>query len=282
MKVNINLILIIIGLIILIAGLGISIYLVQRPQDPTSQAATGSACTHSPDCDLLEDPGNSGSYTASRAIAYLDITAKDFHRFNSTNNDGCYNVQINDNQLAWGKIGSGSDCKDISNIQVWFLPPSGSTPTTPPGQPTLTPPAQKEHRVSSCNAVSFSLVNVPKNTPTPPATPTVTVTPVLTYTPTPVATSTPNLSATPTTPPTTPPISSPSVGPTSTPVPTSTPTSTLGENPTSQPQPTSTLTPAPLIGDDLTLPEVGNPMPTYLITGIGVFMLTAALILAIL
>ena len=276
MNKNHNLFFIIFGLIILIAGLGISIYLVQRPQDPTSQAATGSACTQSPDCELLENPGNNSSHTTSRPIAYLDITAKDFHRFNSTSNDGCYNVQINSQQLSWERVGSGPDCKDISNIQIWFQPLS--EPTTPPGEPTPTPPQQeKEHQVASCNSLSFSLIDsAPTNTPIPSPIPTNTINPAPTQTLTPTEPA-PTIVFSPT--PTLPPIGGSSES-TPTPVatsnPNSTPTSPPSENPTATPTQTN------LIAEEPTLPEVGNPLPTYIITAIGVLVISAALMISIL
>lgn len=135
------------GILLLIGGVAAGVYLVQRQQEIRERAASGSACNQHPDCILLDEPGNQGSYTANRSITYLFITAKDYHRFDAPGgDDGCYRVTINGNSLSWARYGSGPDCKDVSNIQIWLgTAPSPTTiqsptptPTTPPGQ-TPTP-----------------------------------------------------------------------------------------------------------------------------------------------
>ena len=93
-------------------------------------AKGGSECDQDPDCILLEDPGNSGTYTAPDTIEKVVIKAgvNYFTFFPGTTNDGCYSVTIAGNTVTWEKVGSGSNCKDISHIQVWL----GTAPPPPP------------------------------------------------------------------------------------------------------------------------------------------------------
>lgn len=136
--------------VLLLVGTISTIFLVQRNQELRERASSGAACSHAVgQCILLDSPGNSGSYTAPKAISYIDITNQTEYRYNAGNtNDGCYNVSIQGTQLTWSKVGSGPTCKDISNIQIWVsdMTPtptqevtSTPTPTLPPGtSPTPT------------------------------------------------------------------------------------------------------------------------------------------------
>jgi hypothetical protein len=127
------------GITLLIVGVTAGVLLVQRQQEIAEQAASGKECTQSPDCILLEDRGNSGSFTAPRTIVRVDITARYFHEyFPGDTDDGCYKVSIQGRDLSWERIGTGPDCQDISNIQVWMgdEPTSTPTPTEPPSTPT--------------------------------------------------------------------------------------------------------------------------------------------------
>jgi hypothetical protein len=109
------------GVLLLVAAVAAGVFLVQQQAELRERAASGKECSHSPDCVLLENPGNSGSRSFGRIIQYIDITAKDFHRYNpGETNDGCYHVIIQDNNLSWNRVGEGPNCKDISNIQVWL------------------------------------------------------------------------------------------------------------------------------------------------------------------
>ncbi len=109
------------GVLLLIGGVATGVYLVQRQQQISERAASGKECAHSPDCVLLDNPGNSGSQSFGRDINYIDITAKDYHRYNpGETNDGCYHVIIHNHNLQWNRVGDGPNCKDISNIQVWM------------------------------------------------------------------------------------------------------------------------------------------------------------------
>jgi len=128
------------GVVLLIVGVGAGVLLVQRQQEIAERAASGKECEQSPNCILLDEPGNSGSFTAPRIITNIFITAKDFHEyFPGDADDGCYKVSIHGRNLSWERIGSGPDCKDISNVQVWLGEEPTSTPTLTPTEPPSTP-----------------------------------------------------------------------------------------------------------------------------------------------
>jgi hypothetical protein len=87
-----------------------------------------SRCDRSDNCTLLE-PGagedyNSGIYTASEPLQIVVIKAgREYHIMNSgLTDDGCYRVQFNGNSVTWWKIGSGSECQDVSHVQSWVRP----------------------------------------------------------------------------------------------------------------------------------------------------------------
>lgn len=193
---------------------------------PRSQG--GSDCSKSPDCVLLEEPGNSGSYTNGRAIAYAVIKAgQDFFTFYpGETEDGCHEVEIKGNKIEWEKEGSGPSCKDIGHIQLWKVVASSPVPTA---SPVPTPSA------------------VPSPTLSPTPEPTVTSSP----TPTPAPTVVPTPSPSPTTTPTV--VPSPTVAVSS---PTPRPTSTPSPTPISSPKPTP-ASPAPSQGGP-------SPKPTLL------------------
>ena len=148
----------------LLVGTISTVLLVRYNQDIREKASSGADCDHSPDCDLVGSGQNSGSYTATRTIIYVDITDQNSTRYYPGHtNDGCHDVTITGNQVTWNKIGPGPDCKTVSNVQVWM----GSGTTTPTPLPTNTPS------------------NTPTITPTfPPGTHTPTPQPTHTVTPT--------------------------------------------------------------------------------------------------
>lgn len=249
---------IILGLatIIFFVGLGITLYLVQRNQDIREDASSGAACSQSGDCLLINNPGNSGAQVAPRNILYVDITNQDVFRFNpGSTNDGCYNVSISGNQVVWSKVGSGSSCKDISNIQIWMgdgisspTPTLTPTTTTPTGPATGTPTGVVTQSIS------------------PTANPSTTLTP--TKTPTPVPSSSGTGSPTPTP-------SEPPRGGADTPTPTITLTPTTGDNPTSTPTSESIVATSPTPGGDA-LPKAGVGTLTVLFSTLGIFVLIGA------
>ena len=80
----------------------------------------GSQCDQSSQCTELEGRQN-GVWNSSEPIETLVIKAgQGYHKFYPTGlNDGCYDVTIEDNRIAWAKIGGGPSCKDISHLQAW-------------------------------------------------------------------------------------------------------------------------------------------------------------------
>ena len=123
-KSNKKMIATIFGVLVLVGGIAAGVFLVQQQQDFRRKAASGAACTQSPDCILFDEPGNAGSQSVPKNIDYLDITNKpgeDRRYYQGQTNDGCYNVSIDGRSFSWQKIGSGPTCKDVSNIQVWML-----------------------------------------------------------------------------------------------------------------------------------------------------------------
>jgi hypothetical protein len=135
----------ILSIALLTLSVSAGVFLVQRQQDIRERAATGKECTQSPDCDHLDNPGNSGSHTATKVISHLFITAQEFHRYEpGDTNDGCYRVLIFGNNASWNRIGSGPNCKDVSNVQIWLGSAVTPTPTPlptaiPTPEPTLPP-----------------------------------------------------------------------------------------------------------------------------------------------
>jgi hypothetical protein len=150
------------GVVLLVGAVAAGVYLVQRQQQIAERAATGAACDQDPDCILLENIGNSGSFNSPRNVTKLYITARDFHEFGVGESDnGCYKVNVSGSFITWERYGSGPDCKDISNIQIW-LEVGGATPTPLPSDtPTPTPT-----EVPGASPTPTS-VNKPSNTPSP-------------------------------------------------------------------------------------------------------------------
>src|SRR3972149_6211544 len=128
------------GVLLLIGGVAAGVILVQRQQEISERAASGKECSQSPNCILLDEPGNSGSFIAPRAIVAVLITAKDVFAYQpGDTNDGCYHVVIDGTYLSWNRVGTGPDCKDVSNVQVKMVEGGQITPTLAP-TPTETPP----------------------------------------------------------------------------------------------------------------------------------------------
>ncbi|OGM09531.1 hypothetical protein A2159_00050 [Candidatus Woesebacteria bacterium RBG_13_34_9] len=187
------------GFILLIAGIGAGVFLVQRQVRLNQEASSGAECSHSPDCILLESPGNSGEYNSPRTISKVNVTAQESHEYNpGDTNDGCYHVVINGRYLSWNRVGSGPECKDISNVQIWL---SGETVSnTPTTTPSITPPACKycdgaqcKTRTEICNS---GINECQTNTNCGEVTNTPSVTPKLTTTEGPLSpTSPPSISA---------------------------------------------------------------------------------------
>lgn len=97
---------------------------IALPEDDTCtpfEADQGSSqCDQSDECSVL--PGlNNASYTASEPIETFVIKAGvEYHLYEpGLTEDGCYNVDLNDNHVSWEKVGHGPSCKDVSHAQAW-------------------------------------------------------------------------------------------------------------------------------------------------------------------
>lgn len=86
------------------------------------QEEGSSQCAQEESCTELEG-SNSGLYVdvyGEEIKTFVIKAGKEYHVFYSgPTDDGCYNVIIDKNAVTWNKLGSGSDCKDVSNSQVW-------------------------------------------------------------------------------------------------------------------------------------------------------------------
>lgn len=86
------------------------------------QASNGaSQCDHDRSCSVLNGI-NSGFYVdPGGAIETLVIKAgQNYVQYSAGHtNDGCYDVIIDGATVSWQRIGSGSNCKNISHLQSW-------------------------------------------------------------------------------------------------------------------------------------------------------------------
>jgi len=123
------------GVLILIGGVTAGVILVQRQQQINERAASGRECQQAADCILLDNPGNSGTFSAPEEITNVAVTAKDVYTYQpGLTEDGCYRVKIEGREVNWQRYGKGPNCKDVSNVQVRCR--CGKvTPTVAPTQP---------------------------------------------------------------------------------------------------------------------------------------------------
>lgn len=134
------------SVLLIVGAVAAGVTLVQRQQLIEQEASSGSACDQSPDCDLIDNAQNSGSKTVNRTILYVDITDQDSHKYNpGDSDDGCRKVSISGNTVSWQRYGSGPECKDISNIQIWM----GGT--TVENTATPVPTISEEHKIKICH-----------------------------------------------------------------------------------------------------------------------------------
>lgn len=122
-------------LAILVGGVSVGVQLVKRQQELREFASSAAECTRSPDCVVFENPGDEGYRELDRNIDHLLITNKPGGevKFGPASGDnGCYNVEISNNQFRWKRYGTENACKNISNIQVWLKKTTEptATPTT--------------------------------------------------------------------------------------------------------------------------------------------------------
>ena len=110
----------ILGVVLLVGGVAAGVFLVQRDQEIRRRAASAAECTQASNCVVLEDPGDSGTFQVDGIIYNVFLTHKEIIAFDeSVTEDGCYRVNIEGSTVSWERIGFSSECKDISNIQIW-------------------------------------------------------------------------------------------------------------------------------------------------------------------
>jgi Flp pilus assembly pilin Flp len=87
------------------------------------QEEEGCAQCDQGDCTCL--PGiNAGVYNGSSDIGSLVIKAgTEYHIFyTGYTPDYCYHVTIDGSMAMWEKVGTGSNCKDVSHLESWYTP----------------------------------------------------------------------------------------------------------------------------------------------------------------
>lgn len=150
------------GILLLIGGVTAGVVLVQRQQQIAEKATSGSECQQNPNCILLENPGNSGSYEFPRTINAVQITAQEGKTYQpGLTEDGCFRVNIESRFLTWHKYGEGPNCKDISNIQAKLGQDNGptNTPTTPEeptSPPEITQPPNSDISASCSGVIAYN------------------------------------------------------------------------------------------------------------------------------
>lgn len=107
-----------------IVGLALFISLLLLTIPP---AKAQPACQQAPNCIKNDSPGNSGIYTAPNTILDFVIKAgqNEFHFAPPGPHDGCYSVSFStttntNDTVTYSKVGSGSECKDISHTETWW------------------------------------------------------------------------------------------------------------------------------------------------------------------
>jgi hypothetical protein len=112
----------VLGVLLLIGGVAAGVYLVQQQQQFRQKASTDDLCEQEPNCFVINNPGNSGSYPVSGIVFNVSLTSDQVHSFDPTvQEDGCYRVQIEDGHINWERISTASECAEIVSIQVWTL-----------------------------------------------------------------------------------------------------------------------------------------------------------------
>lgn len=122
----------VLGVVLLIGGVAAGVLLVQQQQEFREKASTDNLCEESPNCFVIDNPGNSGSFPISGIVFNVSLTTDQVHSFDPTiQEDGCYRVQIEDDHISWEKIGTDPECAEIVSIQVWTLDEQGGSTQKP-------------------------------------------------------------------------------------------------------------------------------------------------------
>lgn len=88
----------------------------------------GSYCDQNEYCELIDNAGNDGEYTADSTVYVIVVKGGQQYRVyfkegqsTYTTDDGCYEVTFDDNRIEWHKVGGGRYCKDVSHVQSWLV-----------------------------------------------------------------------------------------------------------------------------------------------------------------
>lgn len=96
----------------------------EEPDEPCitlQESEGGSQCDQSGVCTKFNLPGPS-VWNPTVSIKTVVVKAgQGYYRYNSTTNDGCYNISIETYpyRVRWEKVGHGKKCQDISHVQAW-------------------------------------------------------------------------------------------------------------------------------------------------------------------
>ena len=120
-----------------------------------SANSTGSnACANDPECIQVDNPGNSGMYSAPGEIYNFCIVSDQgglkcwSPPGDPEGANGCYKVQFSWQAVQWTQV--SDECGNVAYIKVYYRNPVTPTPPGPtptPGSPTPTPeaPAAEEY-----------------------------------------------------------------------------------------------------------------------------------------
>lgn len=116
----------VLGIVLLVGGVAAGVLLVQRQQEFREKATVDDICTQSPNCFVIDNPGDSGSFPVEGIVFNVYLTADQVHSFTPTVQDvGCYSVEIEDDHINWERQGTDPECEEIFSLQVWMLEDGG-------------------------------------------------------------------------------------------------------------------------------------------------------------
>jgi len=125
-----NIIASIAAVLILVGAVVAGVLLVGQQQNFKNKAAED-LCDLAPEnCVYIETPGDSGSYKVDGIALNVILTDEQVRAFDPTvTEDGCYQVEFQEDTVYWNKVGTSSDCGDLLSIQVWLtqLPEESET-----------------------------------------------------------------------------------------------------------------------------------------------------------
>ena len=105
----------------------------QKACVPAYDVKDNSICSKNEDCEKIEGESmDAGSFTFKDALFVESVVIKagvtynihwtDPNEFETTTDDGCYQVNFSGNVVTWERISSSPTCQEISHIDVWQAP----------------------------------------------------------------------------------------------------------------------------------------------------------------